>query len=244
MPKFFAEGPGADGFLYIAGGEANHVRNVLRLKPGDKINVNVSGEDFICEIDAFTERGVRLVRSENPDARGQSGEPRVKVTLFAALLKGDKTELAVQKCVELGVHEIRPIITERVIARAEPGNYGNKTERYNKVSLAAAKQCGRGAVPKVYSPVSLSEAVKFSENTDVRFCAHEKERERKIKDIIKINPDSAAVFIGPEGGFTDSEVSFMAGRGILAAGLGNRVLRAETAAIAALIIFLYETEGN
>jgi len=245
MSKFFIDGRGVTyGTAVITGGDVNHMRNVLRLGPGDAVTATdpVSGTDYLCEISRLDNFHAELkIISSGPSGR----EPDYKTTMFLALLKGDRFDLAIQKCVELGAHAIVPVTTERTVAGLGADKSSVKTERRNRIAESAAKQCMRGVVPRVSDAVTLDKAVEMSRGMGIRFAAYEKETNARIRDVVGGAPDrgnkTAAIFIGPEGGFTDGEARMMSDGGVKTASLGSRVLRAETAAFTALIIFLYET---
>ena len=247
MPKFFINKGDIDlsaGLVNVSGGDANHIKNALRLKPGDTLVFSEpeSETEYECEILRFENKSavVKILRSGAAET-----EPEYKATIFQAVPKGDGMELVIQKCVELGAHEIVPVITERTVVKPDKSSSAAKTERYNKIAEAAAKQSLRGITPKVKEFMTLDTAVKYSLPLGTRFFAHEKEKNVFIKDIVKKyagENKTAGIFIGPEGGFSDGEARMLAGEGIFAASLGKRVLRAETAAFTALIIYLYVME--
>jgi len=239
MPKFFLSGDDS-GFetnneITITGPDANHIRGALRHKKGDALEVSRRGLDFLCEITGVTEAGVTLkIISRAEDNR----EPLVRVTMFIAALKGASMDYAVQKCVELGAHEIVPVLSERCVVR--PADKNNKAGRYQRIAESAAKQSLRGIVPRVTDHMKLTEALAYSAGLEINIFAHEKEKTNGIEKTAN-GKTTAGIFIGPEGGFTDAETREMEGRGLLPVSLGRRVMRAETAAAAALIIFLYES---
>lgn len=153
-------------------------------------------------------------------------DPAVHVTLFAAVLKGDRQDWLVQKAVELGVSRIQPIVCERSVVK--PGG-GEKADRWQRIAQEAAEQCERGIVPEVAVPIALADA--SWQDATALVCT-----ERRGQPLLAALPraDRMAVFIGPEGGWGDEEVVWLEGRGAIPVSLGPRILRAETAALAAL----------
>jgi len=158
-------------------------------------------------------------------------EPGYRLTLFASLIKADKLEFVIQKAVELGVFRIVPVITERSIAKESDA----KTKRWHAIAEAAAMQSHRGIIPEVAETVRLREAVAVSNGLDRAAAAHEKivPGTVSVAEWIGGKWRSSGIFIGPEGGFSDKEISFFTESGIKIITMGRRVLRAETAAIAA-----------
>ena len=250
-PKFFIpENQIQNGTAVITGGDARHIALALRLKAGGMVTVCCSGMDHVCEILSVSGETVRLaVRS----SAYECSEPPVMATLFQATPKNDKFEMIIQKCVELGVHEIVPVLTEHTVVKPQAHTQEIRIKRYNKIAESAAKQSGRSYVPAVAATISLAEAAERAKGMDIRFVCHEKERARRAGDHIKrawgafekdaVTAKTAAVFVGPEGGFSDGEIESLKKSGITAVSLGGRVLRTETAAFTALIILLYETGG-
>jgi len=239
MPKFFIDNSQiVNNEITIYGGDARHIAKVLRKSPGDAVVASCAGVDYVCEIRSVSE--ARIVATVRSSAQTDT-EPAVRVTLCQALPKGDKFDLIIQKCVELGVHAIVPVITEHTVAKVG-GLPEARLTRYNKIAEAAAKQSGRGYVPRVAGCATLSEAISITAGMDVKLAAHEKNAPHIKQLKYPYNLNTAAVFIGPEGGFSDKEVEQFITSGVSLVNLGPRVLRTETAAFTALIILLYETE--
>ncbi|MDR2939784.1 MAG: 16S rRNA (uracil(1498)-N(3))-methyltransferase [Clostridiales bacterium] len=238
MPKFFAqEGQIGPGYINIIGPDANHLINVLRAKPGDEIIIcDGVGSDYFCEIDLIDKKGARAKIIEK---KPSLSEPSLRVTLFQALTKSDKFEFIIQKCVEIGVYEIIPIVTKNTIVK--PDLSGKKLERYNKIAESAAKQSGRGIIPKVARYLDFSEAAASVNNYDRAFVCYEKEGPGGLKGHISGGYRSACAFIGPEGGFTPEEIKKLQVGKVEIVSLGARVLRSETAGMVFTSILLYET---
>ena len=239
MRRFFAENTDTAGdTVSLTGGEARHIRSVLRMKAGDEVLlINGEGTECLSQIVSITDEEVVL---RITDRRFCSADPEIKITLFQALPKQGKMELIIQKCVELGVSEIVPLVTRRCVVKLEGKD--NKIVRWNKVSQEASKQCGRASIAKVASPVSIDK-IDLSP-FDLRLIAYENEDELTLKRALKENSSakSIALIIGPEGGFEPAEVEGIIERGGMAVSLGRRILRTETAGMAAIAQITYELE--
>ena len=239
MPRFFTQDI-CETHGKISGADANHISRVLRMKSGEKITVcDLNGYDYDCVISSFSSDEVFF---DVLDKHLSICEPDVLVTLYMAFPKGDKFELIVQKCVELGIDKIVPFISARCIARPDEKSAAKKIERYNKIAYEAAKQCSRAKIPVVDDFVDFKKAIELSKSCDVSMLFYEKGG-RGIPEIIKQKPKSIAIFIGSEGGFEESESEFAKENGVHLAYLGPRILRCETAAIAATAAVMFAT-GN
>jgi len=210
---------------------------VLRLRPGERVVVcDGKKTDYTCELMKIDQTGTRL---KVLDFAASAGEPHLEVTLFQCLPKHDKMETIVQKAVEAGVCRIVPVISERV-------DYGpgrkteQKRERWQKIALAAAEQCGRGIVPEVNGIVPMLTALKMATGLGEAYAAYENEKNvTAAQAFIGSSAGTAGIFIGPEGGFSDEEAALFRERRIRTFSLGKRVLRTETAGFAAAFLFLF-----
>lgn len=252
MPRFFikAEDTVNNNNIILRGDSAHHISYSLRMKVGDTLTVcDFFNYEYECVIDRITGQEVALcINSKKPS----SNEPSVKVSLFQAVPKSTKLELIIQKCVELGISEIVPVITSRCISRPEKDSFSKKAKRWNAISEEAAKQSGRGKVPEVYEPLSFEDAIERMKEFDISFmcyeCADEKSPNIRaflsasFESILKEDA-SIAFFVGPEGGISDDEAEYAASNGVKHVSLGKRILRTETAPIAVLSCVMYET-GN
>jgi 16S rRNA (uracil1498-N3)-methyltransferase len=222
----------------ITGAPLRQIGYVLRLKPTDRIIVlDNSGWEFEVEIERITkEQALGKVITKEP---GQ-GEPRVKITLYQALLKSDKFELVLQKGVELGVSSFVPLISERCISRKESAA---KIERWGKIIQEAAEQSERVVMPVLHPLISFEGACRSVKSPALMLW--EEEKSESLKQTLQNPPFKNAtgisLFIGPEGGFPESEKELARQNGIAVASLGKRILRAETAGLAAVSAILYET---
>ena len=243
MPRFFVSSNSineTDGIVTFDHENTNHL-TVLRHKTGDKITVcNGLGMDYECIIHAISKSTavLNILHKSKCDS-----EPDFKITLFQAMPKSDKMELIIQKSVELGVYEIVPVITQNTVVRIKD-NIHTKTERFLKISEAAAKQCNRGILPNISKPVDFDTAVMMLSKKEASFIAYENAKLDNKINLTKTKGNEIGIFIGPEGGFTKEEVEKCIENGIKSISLGKRILRTETAGIAALAVIMYSREGN
>lgn len=234
-----------DELLTITGPEVNHIRNVMRLKPGEEISVSIGGDgkEYRYGIESYTEDSVlcrlRFVKDKEV-------ELPVKVLLFQGLPKADKMDLIVQKAVELGAAEIIPVSMERCVVKLDAGKAAKKTARWQTIAESAASQSRRSIIPRVLAPMSMREAVKYAkEQTEVRVIPYElQEDDGSVKQYLESLKEgqSVSIFIGPEGGFTPAEVELAKEAGIRPISLGRRILRTETAGLAILSWLIYILE--
>ena len=222
----------------ITGEPLRQIGYVLRLKPSDHIIVlDNSGWEFEVEIERITKEQAlgKVITKESGH-----GEPRIKITLYQALLKSDKFELVLQKGVELGVTSFVPFISERCISRKESAA---KMERWGKIIQEAAEQSERLVLPLLHPLISLDEACRSVKQP--AFLLWEEEKSESLKQILQNPPfknaSELSLFVGPEGGFPESKKELAKQYGIGIATLGRRILRAETAGLAAVSAILYET---
>ena len=245
MYQFFVEPSQIqDKKIVITGSDVNHIKNVLRMKVGEEIAVK-SGEDgreYRCGIEAFAQDQVicslRFIREEGVELPS-------KIYLFQGLPKADKMELIVQKAVELGVFEVIPVTVKRCVVKLDEKKAAAKVSRWQGIAEAAAKQCKRGIIPVVKMPMTLREAAAYAQEMDVRLIPYELAGDMAhTREIIEgIAPgQSVALFIGPEGGFEESEVETALAAGIEPITLGRRILRTETAGLAVLSWLMYHFE--
>lgn len=221
----------------LAGEPAHQIRHVLRLKMKDHIILlDNSGREYEVEIDRM---GADLIEGRVVGQGWSASEPKVKVTLYQALLKAAKFEFILQKGVELGVSTFVPLVSERCVVR-KPAE--NKLARWRKIIQEAAEQSGWGRLPVLHPVVTFRETCDSARGAS--FLLWEEERNRSLPRILKEPPFRASptinVFIGPEGGFPPSEVAYAESRGIVPVSLGHRILRAETAGLAVVVALLYE----
>ncbi len=236
MPRFFIpEEPRGE---YFVGGENGlHMVRSLRMRPGEQAVLCAgTGKDFLCTLLECRQDGA-LVRVD--DIQESRGEPTVFITVCQCWPKGDKLETVVQKSVELGAREIWPVESLRCVSRPDGKAAEKKRARLQKIALEAAQQSGRGAVPQVLSPVPLKKALETAAaQGDILFC-YEK-GSVSLREALRAAGDRLFLFIGPEGGFDPSEAEMAQNLGAGLLTLGSRILRTETAPLAALSAILYE----
>lgn len=233
MPRFFVDKENILGGKIVIGGEdAKHISLSLRARVGEKVTAcDGQGYDYDCEIEDITKNEVMLSVLEK---KMNESEPTLGVTLYQALVKSDKFDFIVQKCTELGVTKIVPVVTDRCISKPDEASLSKKLVRWNKIAKEAAMQSGRGVIPCVEDACSFDEALERMKNSDVSFVCYETDPHVPIDEIYKsctgkTSPESAAFLIGPEGGISEREAGKTAERGIPLASLGPRILRTETA---------------
>lgn len=226
----------------IEGSDVNHIRNVLRMRCGEKVRISSkSGKNYLCEISEITEDMVRALILEEYE---ENTELPCKIYLFQGLPKNDKMELIIQKAVELGVYEIIPVAMKNCVVKLDDKKAASKVTRWQAIAESAAKQSKRSLIPKVSMPLSYKQAVEKAKELDVKLVPYENERGMQAtKEAIEaIKPgESIAIFIGPEGGFDDSEIALVRDEMQLIS-LGKRILRTETAGMTTLSILVYHLE--
>lgn len=231
--------------IIITGQDVNHIKNVLRLKVGEEISVSDGADkEYICSIRELTED---KVFAKIEDVLGNNRELPVEIYLFQGFPKGDKLETIIQKAVELGVAKIVPVMTKRSIVKLDDKKAAKRVERYNAISLAAAKQSKRSVIPEVLPVMSFKEALKLAETLDMNIIPYENaEGIAASKAVIKevASQKSLGIFIGPEGGFDQAEVDDVLAIGGKSITLGHRILRTETAGMTVLSIIMFELEQD
>lgn len=238
MQKLFVENIN-DEKIILDGESARHIAKSLRMRVGDVICVtDGGGDDYGCQIEEITKDEVVLKVCYK---QACESEPSCRVTIYQGVPKSSKMEDIIQKCVELGVCEIVPTLTKRCVSRPDDKSAGKKNQRYQKIALEAAQQSGRGIVPKIENMKTLRQAIAEDES-DVKIVFYEGGGE-KLADIVKPDTESVSVFIGPEGGFEQEEVEQIEASGGVRATLGKRILRTQTAPVAALTAIMLLT-GN
>ena len=237
---FVNEGPVNDSFV-ITGDDMHHLVSVVRLKRGEVIRVSsADGLNYLCEVsDITSDELIAKVKEEVP-----STELSNKIYLFQALPKGDKMETIIEKCVELGVHEIIPVQMKNCIVKLDDKKKKSKLTRYQTVAETAAKQSKRSIIPKVADFMSFKEAFEYAKSLDILLLPYESKNGMKdtfdALDSIKEGM-SIGVFIGPEGGFDSSEIELVR-ESCRIISLGRRILRTETAAICTLSMLMLKSE--
>ena len=238
MPKFFVQDFDKD-CPKICGADASHIIKSLRMKIGEELTVcDTKGSDYICKISEISD----IVRLKVMNCLTSCSEPSVKVTLFQCVPKGDKLESVIQKSVEMGVFEIVPVLSSRCVSRPDAKAAAKKHARYQKIANSAAGQSGRGILPQVGEMISFSQLEKSLDDFDKSLIFYECGG-RSLCDTVDKQLGKIAIIIGPEGGFDKAEVERVMALGAVPIGLGARILRTETAPIAALSAIMLLT-GN
>lgn len=241
MHRFFiAPEAVADGVAFMEGEDVLHLTKVLRLGPGDEVALcDGRKTEYTARIECVEKERVTLrVLSSAQSVT----EPRCAVTLYQGLPKAGKLETIIQKCVELGVSRVVPFAAARSVVKLSEWEFEKKRLRYARVAYEAAKQSRRGIIPEVCGLAQLP-AADFSQYGLV-LLAYEKEQGTTLKAALRSAgaPESLALVVGPEGGFAPEEAALLCERGAVAISLGPRILRTETAGMAALAMALYELE--
>ena len=224
----------------ITGTEAKHISRVLRMQPGDML-ILFDGSGVDC-IGTITRIGAESVVVDIIERKPSDRELPVRIVLFQAVLKSDHLDYAIQKCTEAGVYRFMPFISERCEKRPDEKAARKLVERENRIALEAAKQCGRSIVPEVTDILPFREAAKAACSLGgTILVAYEDEKKRTLKRALKkAGSMQIALFIGPEGGFSKEEISVLKEYGAVSCSLGKRILRAETAGLAAAAMIGYE----
>ena len=241
LPRFFISDDQISGeSIIITGDDARHISRSLRMRTGESITLcDGCGRDYFCTVKSITDETVvcAIERTES-----SLSEPSVKVTLYQGLPKGDKLDTIIKKCTELGVVKIVPVMMSRCVSRPDDKKNDKKTARWQKIAEEAAKQSGRGIIPKIESVISFDELIRRVGLHKKTIVFYENSRE-PFSEILQNASDDIAIIIGPEGGFEPEEIEALADSGANQATLGGRILRTETAGMAALAAIMFAT-GN
>ena len=243
MPRFFIAGSNiSGGVAFIGEKDYEHIR-VLRIRKGEVFTLcDGEGTDYECRL--ADETGYQAV-AEILSSAPSNSEPDVRCTVYAAWPKGDKAELIVQKCVELGAAKIVFYPAHRCVSKVDEAAAAKKMLRLTRIAEEAAKQSGRGVIPDVQSHSTFSAAVFEAAKADCPLFLYEDETALGLRGALQSRKDAKtySVMTGPEGGFEPSEAQSARDAGMLSAVMGPRILRCETAPFAALSAVMYET-GN
>ena len=234
--------------LVLSGDEAHHAARVLRVAPGDSVTVlDGAGQEFRCEVVAADKRTVQL-RVLDKTIHPQ---PRCQITLLQAIPKGKILESIIEKATELGAHRIVPLLTERVTTKLDEGSAAEKGVKWQQVAIEAIKQCGAAWLPKVEAPLTLEAFLARKESFELALVGalqgearHPQEFLREFESGQGRPARDVAVWIGPEGDFTPTELRAIQAAGAKPITLGKLVLRVETAAVYCLSVLSYELESK
>lgn len=248
MYQFFVEPEQIDVAgkgVIIRGNDVNHIKNVLRMRPGEEVAVSngIDGREYRCGILALEEDCVRL---ELRFIKEDGVELPAKIYLFQGLPKADKMELIIQKAVELGAFQVIPVAMKRCVVKLDEKKADSKIKRWQGIAEAAAKQSKRGVIPTVAPVMSYAQAVKMASEMDLKLVPYElAEGMEQTKQLIEsVKPGQRiAIFIGPEGGFDPEEIRTATEAGIHPITLGKRILRTETAGFTTIAWLMYQLEN-
>lgn len=245
MHHFFAEPSQiTEDAVCLTGNDVNHIRNVLRMDVGSQFTVSdgQSSRLYTCRITSVEKEKIWAAIESVSDA---ATELPSRICLFQGLPKSDKMDWIVQKAVELGVHEIVPVVTKRTVVKLDAKKEKTRCTRWRMIAEGAAKQSGRMIVPQVKEPVSFTGALQYAEGMQMKLIPYElaggMDKTRELLGSLQPG-QSVAVFIGPEGGFEEAEVLQAEQAGFACVTLGKRILRTETAGLAALAMLSYVLE--
>ncbi len=248
MYQFFVE-PGQIDVtaksVIIRGNDVNHIKNVLRMRPGEEVAVSngIDGKEYRCGILALEEDCVRL---ELRFIKEDGVELPAKIYLFQGLPKADKMELIIQKAVELGAFQVIPVAMKRCVVKLDEKKADAKIKRWQGIAEAAAKQSKRGVIPTVAPVMSYAQAVKMASEMDLKLVPYElaegMEQTKRLIESVR-SGQQIAIFIGPEGGFDPEEIRIATEAGIQPITLGKRILRTETAGFTTIAWLMYQLEN-
>ena len=228
--------------ISITGGDVNHIKNVLRMKNGEKIRVSSkSGQAYFCHISSIVDDEV-IAAIDSADETGTELDNHI--VLYQGLPKGDKMELIIQKAVELGVSEIVPVAMKNCVVKLDEKKAQSKCKRWQAIAESAAKQSKRTVIPQIQMPLSWKQALEEAKELDVVLVPYENERGMEAtREIFRSIPEGASigVMIGPEGGFSPEEIAQL-DKDMHRISLGRRILRTETAGMATLSMLIYELD--
>lgn len=241
MARFFVQPEQIQGdTAIISGPDVKHISRVLRMEVGDSLDIlDGTGVVYQAEIREINKQEIhcKILGREQADT-----EPKLKATLVQGLPKGDKLETIIQKCTELGIHNIIPLAAIRSVVKLDGKKAAERQERWQRVAMEAAKQCRRAGVPEVRTLTSWDELWQQIPQDALVLLPWEEEKKQAIKKLLedKPNPSEVYIIIGPEGGFDPTEVDKAIARGAHPVTLGSRILRTETAGPSVLTMVLYQ----
>lgn len=248
MQRFFAEPyqiREEEQQIILTGTDVNHMKNVLRMHTGEDVWISDGSEkEYHCTIENFREDEaiLHIVHVQKSDYELPS-----RIYLFQGLPKSDKMELIIQKAVELGVYEIVPVATKRAVVKLDPKKEEKKRLRWQSIAESAAKQAGRALIPQIATCITFEKALRMCNGLDAALIPYEKaEGMQHARDQVRAlhGKHSIGIFIGPEGGFEESEIEAARAAGAIPITLGHRILRTETAGLTMLSILMFELEED
>lgn len=248
MYRFFVEKEQIDReqkTIRIINNDVNHIRNVLRMKQGEKVLISDGEEEeYLCCVEQLSQEQILL---HIDDIRQSERELPSRIYLFQGLPKSDKMELIIQKAVELGVYEIIPVETRRCVVKLDTKKQESKLRRWQGIAESAAKQSKRMIIPQIHPVMKYTQALQYAQSMDIRMIPYEmaEDMEHTRQYLSQIQPgQSIAVFIGPEGGFDREEIEEAMKYHTEPVTLGKRILRTETAGLTILSVLMVLLEGK
>ena len=241
MHRFFIPKPFKQE-MQITGRDAHHIIDVLRMAPGDQLQV--VADDGISFLGEIADIGTNTVTVSVQEILRETHEPDVRISLLQGLAKGEKMELIIQKAVEIGVADIFPVAMDHSVVVLDRSKVEKKTDRWQKIAEAAAKQSKRDVIPAVHEVMTLGQVLQ-KEKWDLLLIAYESENQVSLKEALQTHKEAKTigVIIGPEGGLSNEEVKAAQTAGGITMSLGRRILRTETAGLVAATAILYETDN-
>lgn len=248
MPKFFVTTNQIEGKkISIQNEDVNHIKNVLRAKIDDTIEIcdSITSKNYICKIEQIEDKQIYCHIVEEI---ASNVEPHIQVSIFQGLPKADKMELVIQKSVELGAFDITPVEMKRSVVKLNEKDKIKKIQRWQKISEGAAKQSGRDKIPTIHPIINVHTLCENIKKYDLILVAYENEKINTLKQELKnIKSDKnkqmkIAIVIGPEGGIDKEEIAKLEEYHARVITLGNRILRTETVALNILSVIMYELE--
>ena len=243
MHQFFVEDHQiGKEYITITGADVNHICNVLRMKPGERIRVsNQAGGDYFCEI---AEVGEDFVQADIVSRDEKGTELPSRIFLFQALPKGDRMETVIEKAVELGVYEIIPVAMKYCVVKLDEKKAAGRVKRWQAIAESAAKQSKRSIIPAIHPIMAYKEALEYANSFDIRLVPYENElgMQGTREALAKVKSGcSISVMIGPEGGFAEEEIE-AARKTMDVISLGKRILRTDTAGICTMSMLMMALE--
>lgn len=242
MLKFFVKNKQVnEEIIEIIGQDAKHMQKVLRLEVGEILNITDEERNtYKCSIVEFCDEKVLCNILENVE---EDNENKINISLFQCLAKFDKMDYIIQKATELGIYEIYPVSSRRVVVKLDEKGKAKKVERWQTISKEAAKQCKRTYIPEIKNVIFLKDICNLVPKYDIILVAYENDKSslKKVLKEMKPNIQNIGIVIGPEGGFDESEIELLNQyENVYLVSLGNRILRTETASISLISNILYE----
>lgn len=228
-----------NGLVTLMGGDVRHIQKVLRLGVGDEVEC-LDGHGVVYRV-KLTHVEQEHVIGEIQESYKVDSEPELQITIVQGIPKGDRWDYVLQKCSEVGATVFQPLLTERTIVKIDEEQLPRKMERWQKIVMEAAEQSQRSVAPRVLAPMRLDEWLEGLSEFELVLIAWENEEEMSLRDALNEVPElkRLAIVVGPEGGFSKSEVEKILAMGGKAVSIGPRILRAETASVVLLALALY-----